>query len=220
MKKLIFAAFLLSFACFISGCTSTSPTGSADGREAYPEDSIFNFLYVSDQSAGMYGVEIGMPVETVLDVLKIAEDQIQIYEPFEDPETGIKIDDTRVSVKLDRTFAEFPDYEVSITFTFDEDGYTKAQIGLRDYDVPVDGVNDRVDGTIDLMNGHFEKAEFFSSGDYSDGALMNQLDSRCMIQWIIDDRSPFSASFSLQDMTESEAVAADNVFGISFQVTA
>ena len=51
-------------------------------------------------------------------------------------------------------------------------------------------------------------------------AAMDQLESRCLIQWITDYESPFSASFSLQDMPNSEAVAADNVFGISFQVTA
>ena len=49
---------------------------------------------------------------------------------------------------------------------------------------------------------------------------MDDLDSRCLIQWMVDDKSPLAASFSIQDMTESEAVAADNVFGISFQVTA
>lgn len=220
MKKLIVFVFLFAFACCIPGCASTSPNDSTAGREAYPDDSIFNFLYVSDQSSGIYDVEIGMPVETVLDVLEIAEDQVQIFEPVEDPETGIKIDETRVHVELDRTFAEFPDYRVDIILSFDENGYQKAQIGLRYYDIVIDEVNDIVDSTVDLVNGHFKSAKMLSSGDYSEGAAMDYLDSRCLIQWITDDASPISASFSLQDMTESEAVAADNVFGISFQVTA
>ena len=220
MKKLIVFALLLSFACCIPGCASTLSDDSTKGREAYFDDSIFNFLYVSDQSAGIYDVKIGMLMETVLDVLGIAEDQVQIYEPFEDPETGIKIDETRVYVELNRTFVEFQDYKVDIIFSFGENGYEKAQIGLRYYDIDIGEVNSMVDRTVDLMNGHFKKAKILSSGDYSERAAMDHLDSRCTIQWITDDVSPFSASFSLQDMTKSEAVAADNVFGISFQVTA
>lgn len=220
MKKLLIFALLLSFVICIPGCASASSDDSARGREAYSEDSIFNFLYVSDQSAGIYDVKIGTPLETILDVLGIAEDQVQIYEPFEDAATGIKIDETRVYVELDRKFAEFPDYEVDIIFSLDENGYKKAQIGLRSFDIDISEVNGMVDSTVDLMNGHFEKAKIFSSGDYSEGAAMNHLDSRCMIQWITGDESTLSASFSLQDMTNSEAVAADNVFGITFQVTA
>lgn len=220
MKKVIAFALLLSFVFVIPGCASVSSGDPAKGREVYSDDSISHFLYVSDQSSGIYDVKIGMSMETVLDVLGISEDQVQISEPYEDAATGIKIDTTNVYAELDRTFAEFPDYKVDIIFAFDENGYKKAQIGLRYYDIDIGKVNSIVDSTVDLMNGHFKKAKMFPSGDYSERAAMDHLDSRCMIQWMTDDESPFSASFSLQDMTKSEAVAADTVFGISFQVTA
>ena len=219
MKKLVrCCVFLLAFFICIPGCASASSDDSARGREVYSEDSIFNFLYVSDQSAGIYDVKIGMPVETVLDVLGIAEDQVQISEPYEDAMTGVKISTTSVYADLDRTFAEFSDFSVTIILVFDENGYQKAQIGLRYYDMDINKVNDIVDSTVHLMNGHFKKATMFTSGDYQERAMMDHLDSRCLIQWVLDDKAPLSASFSMQDMSQSEVVAADNVFGISFQV--
>lgn len=220
MKKWMIFVLLLGLVFGMSGCASTAAGDLAAGRDAYPDDSIFHFLYVSDRAAGIYDVKTGMSIEKVLDVLGIPEDQVQIIEPYEDAETGVKISTTSVYADLDRTFAEFPDFSLTIIFIFDDNGYQKAQIGLRYYDMDVDKVNDIVDSTVELMNGKFKKAKMFTSGDYQEHAMMDDLDSRCLIQWMVDDKSPLAASFSIQVMTESEAVAADNVFGISFQVTA
>ena len=220
MKKWMIFVLLLGFVFGISGCAGSSAGDSAGGRDAYQDDSIFHFLYVSDQAAGIYDVKTGMSIEKVLDVLGIPEDQVQISEPYEDAKTGVKITTTSVYVDLDRTFAEFPDFGVTIIFVFDENGYQKAQIGLRYYNMDINKVNDIVDSTVELMNGQFKKAKMFASGDYQERAMMDHLDSRCLIQWVLDDKTPLSASFSMQDMSQSEVVAADNVFGISFQVMA
>ena len=143
---------------------------------------------------------------------------MKIFPPTDGPIPGTKIESTRIYVAWDRTFTEFPDFRVEYILHFSEDGYRKAEIGLHYFDIDVEKVNEIVNDTVSLFSQSLSDAEIYASGDYQDGAMLSQLDTYCLVQWVAEE-PVLAASFSLRDHSDNESLGYENAFGITLQVS-